>query len=253
MKPNNSAYSLTRRTLRFFVRLAASILAGFITFASTGSAQAQTTPSSTPLVWKRTDMPLPALPAIQSAAPPTHENAQSSRLKNTPHAYAALIDKTANELDLSSRLLRAVIEVESNYNTHAISPKGALGLMQVMPATAQRFGFSDLHNPQANVRAGATYLKWLLDKFDNRLELALAAYNAGEGAVRKYGRQIPPYRETQNYVRNVLSRYHSDEQLALGKTKAKLSITTQSPTLPSAGSQLSKLASLLLRASEPPD
>lgn len=237
-----------RRALSSSESLAYALLSCSLTLASTVSAQAQTPPpSNTPLVWQRTVTPLPTLPAVQNAG------AKPARLQNPPQAYDAMIDQTANELNLSPRLLRAVIEVESNYNTEAISPKGALGLMQVMPATAHRFGFSDLHNPQANLRAGATYLKWLLNTFDNRLELAIAAYNAGEGAVRKYGGQIPPYRETQNYVRNVLFRYHGNEQFAPYKTAAKPHAMTQSPTLVSAGTQLNKLASLLFRASEPSD
>ncbi|WP_052393789.1 lytic transglycosylase domain-containing protein [Mycoavidus cysteinexigens] len=252
MNPHNLAHSLARCALFSSECLVYSMLSCCLTLVSTVSAQAQTTPANTPLVWKRTAMPWPTLPAIQSAA---HEPAKPARWQSPPRAYDALIEQIANELDLSPGLLHAVIAVESNYNAAAISPKGALGLMQVMPATARRFGFSDLHNPQANLRAGATYLKWLLNTFDNRLELAIAAYNAGEGAVRKYGGQIPPYRETQNYVRNVLLRYHDKAQqyVAPYKTTEKLPMTTQSPTPPSVATELNKLANLLLRASEPSD
>ena len=100
----------------------------------------------------------------------------------------------------------AVIKVESNYNPHAISSKGALGLMQLIPSTARRFGVSDAFDPIQNIQGGAKYLRYLLDLFDGRFPLALAAYNAGEAAVARYG-GIPPYAETQNYVQNVLASY----------------------------------------------
>jgi soluble lytic murein transglycosylase-like protein len=98
-----------------------------------------------------------------------------------------------------------VITVESGYNPRAVSRKGAKGLMQLMPSTAQRFGAMNLFDPQQNVRAGARYLKWLLQYFDGDLKLALAAYTAGEGAVMRYGRRIPPFPETIDYVPRVLA------------------------------------------------
>ncbi len=104
-------------------------------------------------------------------------------------------------------LVHAVVTAESAYDPHALSSAGALGLMQLMPATAKRFGVSDRKNPRANVYAGTRYLKQLLGMFDNDVRLALAAYNAGENAVIKYDNQIPPYPETQNYVRKVLKYY----------------------------------------------
>ena len=97
-------------------------------------------------------------------------------------------------------LVRALIQAESAFNPRAVSPKGALGLMQLMPATAAEFGVTDAFNPAQNIRAGVRYLKQLLDTYEGRVELALAAYNAGPGAVKKYGGKVPPYRETQNYV-----------------------------------------------------
>ena len=103
-------------------------------------------------------------------------------------------------------LVRAVIETESNWNSSAISRKGAVGLMQLMPTTAQRFGASEYYNPQQNVDAGVKYLKTLLERYDGNLDLALAAYNAGEGAVdRAHG--IPAFRETRSYVQKVQSAY----------------------------------------------
>jgi soluble lytic murein transglycosylase-like protein len=117
-----------------------------------------------------------------------------------------VVKAVASNVGVPAELLHAVIEAESNYEPSAISPKGAIGLMQVMPATAKRFGVADLHDIRSNVLAGATYLKWLIGYFDGRLELALAAYNAGEQAVVKAGRQVPAYPETRAYVSRVLKR-----------------------------------------------
>lgn len=120
-------------------------------------------------------------------------------------AYDDMIEQVAREHAVEPHLVRAVIKVESNFEPNARSPKGAIGLMQVMPATGRRFGASDLKDPRANLGAGTRYLRWLLNRFDEDLTLAVAAYNAGEGAVEKYGRQVPPYPETRNYVRKVLA------------------------------------------------
>ena len=107
-------------------------------------------------------------------------------------------------------LLQALIATESGFDAAAVSPKGAIGLMQVMPATAQRYGLAagaKLADPRTNIRTGTRYLRYLLDLFPGELELALAAYNAGEGAVMRAGRRIPDYPETQNYVRTVMQLY----------------------------------------------
>jgi membrane-bound lytic murein transglycosylase MltF len=119
--------------------------------------------------------------------------------------YRQLIEKIAAEVGVSEHLLHAVIQAESNYNPQAISPKGAQGLMQLIPATAQRFGVEQVHDPESNVRGGARYLKTLLQLFKNDLKLAIAAYNAGEGTVQRYNNTIPPYPETQAYVARVIS------------------------------------------------
>lgn len=124
--------------------------------------------------------------------------------------------RAAERSGIDYALLKAVIATESGFDAHAVSPKGALGLMQLMPATAERFGVAaagsrtlaqQLHDPAVNVPAGARYLRHLLDLFDGRLDLALAAYNAGEGAVHRAGQKIPPFKETQNYVKTVLALY----------------------------------------------
>jgi soluble lytic murein transglycosylase-like protein len=104
-------------------------------------------------------------------------------------------------------LLYAQMHQESSFKRGAISPKGARGLMQLMPFTAARFGVKNIFDPQQNIEGGARYMRFLLDHFDGDVALALAGYNAGEGAVMKYGRRIPPYRETQDYVRRISQRY----------------------------------------------
>lgn len=117
-----------------------------------------------------------------------------------------LVREAAERHSVDPALIRAVIETESNWNAAAISRKGAVGLMQLIPTTAQRFGVNDLFSPQQNVDAGVRYLKKLLERYNGNLELALAAYNAGEGAVdRAHG--IPRFRETRDYVQRVQSAY----------------------------------------------
>jgi len=114
--------------------------------------------------------------------------------------YDPLIRQHASQHGIRPELVRAVIQVESAFNPRAVSPKGAMGLMQLMPATARRFGVIDPFNPAENIRAGVSYLRQLLERYDQDEQLALAAYNAGPAAVDKYGSKVPPYKETQNYV-----------------------------------------------------
>src|SRR5256885_13838377 len=135
-------------------------------------------------------------------------NASSLRGYTTGSAQvdSYLIDSgTRNGVD--PLLLYSVMHQESSFKSHALSPKGARGLMQLMPGTAARFGVTSIFDPRQNIEGGARYLRFLLDRFDGNVNLALAGYNAGEGAVEKYGRQIPPYAETQEYVRRISHRY----------------------------------------------
>jgi len=118
--------------------------------------------------------------------------------------YEPLIQQHANRQALRPELVRAVIQVESGFNPRALSPKGAMGLMQLMPATAKQYAVANPYDPTANIEAGIKHLKALIDRFDSSLELALAAYNAGPGAVEKFN-GVPPYRETRNYVTRILS------------------------------------------------
>ena len=124
-----------------------------------------------------------------------------------PNRYIPLVKKTARELQIDEALLRAVIAVESGYDARAVSSRGAVGLMQLMPETARRYGVTNLYDPAQTIRGGARYLRDLMGKFNNDLSLALAAYNAGEDAIVQYGNRIPPYRETLMYVPKVLDTY----------------------------------------------
>lgn len=123
--------------------------------------------------------------------------------------YDYIIEQAASRAAVEANLLRAVIVVESGFNARAVSRRGAVGLMQVMPATGSRFGVSNLYDPVENVRAGASYLRFLMDKFGRNTQLALAAYNAGEEAVMRNGGRIPPFAETMAYVPKVLKIYHT--------------------------------------------
>ena len=125
----------------------------------------------------------------------------------------ALIDsyivESSIRYNVDPLLIYAQMHQESSFKRKAVSYKGASGLMQLMPATARRFGVTEIFNPKQNIDAGIKYMRWLLNTFNQDLRLALAGYNAGEGAVMKYGWQIPPYNETQEYVRRITSRYNS--------------------------------------------
>jgi soluble lytic murein transglycosylase-like protein len=121
--------------------------------------------------------------------------------------YDSIIEQAAVSAAVEPNLLRAVIVVESGFNCRAVSKRGAVGLMQLMPATASRFGVSNPYDARQNVHAGARYLKFLIDRFGHDIRLALAAYNAGEDAVARNGGQIPPFSETMAYVPRVLKIY----------------------------------------------
>lgn len=137
----------------------------------------------------------------------TDSSANLAYARKNRERYRSMVDTASREYDLSPELLHAVITVESAYNNRAVSPAGAMGLMQLMPETAARYGVKDAFNAVENIRGGSHYLRDLMDLFQGNLKLVLAAYNAGEGAVQKYGLTIPPYRETRNYVRRVLEHY----------------------------------------------
>ncbi|WP_263868176.1 MULTISPECIES: lytic transglycosylase domain-containing protein [unclassified Pseudomonas] len=129
--------------------------------------------------------------------------------------YAELVSAAATANQLPAALLHAVIQAESSYNSGATSPKGAGGLMQLMPDTARELGVKDVYDPKANIQGGAKYLKRLMTLFDNDIALAVAAYNAGPQAVISRGGVIPPFAETQRYVPSVLRQYRRLQGLAV--------------------------------------
>ena len=137
----------------------------------------------------------------------SYKNLDKNRKK-----YSGTIDFMANRYRLPRSLIHAVITAESGYDAEAVSRAGAVGLMQIMPVIAKRYGIKNRRNPYENINGGTKYLRDLLVMFDNDLRLALAAYNAGEGAVKKYNNKIPPYEETQNYVKKVITFYNKYKQ-----------------------------------------
>jgi len=146
------------------------------------------------------DEPRPFVPLEARRAPAAAPDEQRMA------QYKPMIQKVAQETSVSPQLLHAVVAVESGYDAKAISRKGAQGLMQLMPQTAQRFGVRNALDPLQNLRGGALYLKWLLDYFNGDLKLALAGYNAGENEVVRAGYKIPPIKETRDYVPKVLAQ-----------------------------------------------
>jgi soluble lytic murein transglycosylase-like protein len=141
------------------------------------------------------------------AEPAAPQSAAGAPWQTRAAVYSGLIDEAARTADVSPALLRAVVAVESAFDPHAVSPKGAQGLMQLRPATAKRYGVTSPFDPRDNLRGGASYIRDLLKRYGNNLELALAAYNAGEDAVDRHGRTIPPFPETRAYVPAVLRFY----------------------------------------------
>jgi hypothetical protein len=151
------------------------------------------------------DRPQPGTAPVLSYAVPRAKDVRATRYV-TPgrvNAYDDVIVEHARLHGIRPDLVRAVVQVESGFNPYARSPKGALGLMQLMPATARELGVADPFNAAENIRGGVAYLRRLLDRYGNDEQLALAAYNAGPGAVDRYGESVPPYRETQNYVSRI--------------------------------------------------
>ena len=153
----------------------------------------------------------------------TTNNFDANALTSGDVELDQLISSIGETEGVDPRFIHAVIWQESKYQLTARSPVGAQGLMQLMPATARRFGCSDPHDPTENITAGTKYLSWLLKRFDGNVELALAGYNAGEGSVDKYN-GIPPYRETKNYVRIITSRYGKDRNPILGTPAPRIAV-----------------------------
>lgn len=172
----------------------------------------------------------PAAPANPEAPPPVilgdarqdgeyvlHEMGTTGNAR-----YDEIIRNASARHGVDPNLIIAVMRQESGFKAHAVSYKGATGLMQLMPATARRFGVTNIYDPAQNIEGGTRYMRFLLDKFNGDVKLALAGYNAGEGAVVNYGYTVPPYRETRNYVKSISARYGAARHRGLGKKAAEI-------------------------------
>ncbi len=186
----SSSFSLSPRIKRLF-----KITLVFVTFLSVFS------------ICKHTII---ALTAAQQASPkPSPGDSQANKLA----PYEPLIADASIKYGVDPELIRLVIGKESRFKPNARSHKNAQGLMQLIPDTAKRFGIKNPYDPQQNIDGGTRYLKWLLDRFDGDVKLALAGYNAGENAVKRFGNKVPPYRETEQYVNEIAAAYGSDYHL----------------------------------------
>lgn len=161
----------------------------------------------------RFDGRLPGLgDPINPFGAPLLPSSQVGSMRPMPAELQRMVAAASQRHGLDPRLVSALVHVESRYQVQARSPKGAMGLMQIMPATGARYGVEtahDLFDPTVNIDVGTRYLRDLHNMFDGRIDLVLAAYNAGEGAVRRYGNRIPPYPETQDYVQKILGLYRN--------------------------------------------
>ncbi len=146
---------------------------------------------------------------VTSKKPSKPSRVHSVKIHNKYQRYHKLIQEVAERTQVEPALLHAIIQAESSYNPRARSPRGAVGLMQLMPATARRFGVKNRTDPAANIYGGARYLRYLLKMFNNNKKLAIASYNAGEFAVKRYGNKVPPYKQTQKYVTKVMALYET--------------------------------------------
>jgi soluble lytic murein transglycosylase-like protein len=171
-------------------------------------------PSSTP-----SPIYIPTSPSVEVADLSSQIAIPVGDTTGNPY-YDDLVKKAAAKYGVDPHLVFALMRQESGFHSRAISNKGASGLMQLMPATARRFGVQNIFDPAQNIDGGTRYLRFLLDMFDGDVKLALAGYNAGENAVVNYGYQVPPYRETQNYVKNISAKYSRTKQAVKAKPSA---------------------------------
>jgi len=150
-------------------------------------------------------------PIAASATTPVSSSLTPLTASNKPGAYTDIINTACDRHGVDPSLVHALVKVESGFNPDALSKKGAMGLMQLMPQTAVEMNVRNTFNPNENIDGGVKYLRYLIDRYEGNLSLALAAYNSGETAVKKWG-TVPPYRETQNYVRRIMKLYQGGEK-----------------------------------------
>lgn len=167
-----------------------------------------------------------------------HSGRKQPPVKHQPR-YRKIINTTSKKYNIEPSLLKAVIEVESNWNSQAVSRKGAQGLMQLMPSTSKNLKVRNPFNPEENIEGGARYLKSLLDKYNGDLSLALAAYNAGPHRIDKFG-GVPPIPETQKYVKKVLGLYSGDKATPIYKVKIQNGTVLYTNIPSSKGTKLSQ-------------
>ena len=178
----------------------------------------------------------PAVPAPVHAKTVVRVDVKSGRLIRAvvappapsiaPKQLSDMVDRIAKQGGVEAPLVHSVIQAESNYNPAAVSNKGAQGIMQLIPSTAQRFGVSNAFDPEENIAGGVKYLKFLLDYYQGDYTKAIAAYNAGEGAVDKYN-GVPPYAETQGYVRNVAKNLTAQRSKQAASSSQPASVETR--------------------------
>ena len=176
--------------------------AHYLFFAAAGNGHEDARKVLLSVTWPQADVPdCIRRPSVAS------QSARAVALRPPPH-IERLVQQLAPQFNVNPKLALAIIAVESNYNTVALSNKNAMGLMQLIPDTARRFGVRNAFDPQQNIRGGMAYLRWLLAYYQGDVKLVAAAYNAGEGNVDKH-RGVPPFAETQDYVRRVVDRFGS--------------------------------------------
>jgi soluble lytic murein transglycosylase-like protein len=158
---------------------------------------------SVPSIFKHT------LIALTISEKTSNNKPETEPIKSDDTPYDGMIAAAGEKYGVDPELIRLVIGQESRFKPNARSHKNAQGLMQLIPETAQRFGIKNPYDPQQNINGGTRYLRWLLNRFDDDVKLALAGYNAGENAVTRYGNKVPPYRETRQYVKKIAAAYGS--------------------------------------------
>lgn len=191
-----------------FAGFVSMLVFGFISFNTYADVYKYTAPDGSVYY---TDQPQHNKYKLFIRSKPKGYKASFKHLKKNKKKYTPIIKEAAKKHGIDPELVHAVIYAESAYNAQAVSSAGAVGLMQLMPGTAEQYGVTNRKDPKQNIFAGTQYLKYLLGLFNDDLRLSIAAYNAGENAVKKYKNQVPPYPETQNYVKQVLRLYNKKQ------------------------------------------